>query len=71
MDGHPLSQEDLKFIASFGTLVTNRPPGQTLCHKVRQRGLHLVALPLAPHLEPDSPVAVLRAIRAAAVLYGQ
>ena len=37
MEGTPVTEDDLKLISSFGSLVTDRRPGQTLCHKVRQQ----------------------------------
>ena len=37
MEGTPVTEEDLKLISSFGSLVTDRRPGQTLCHKVSQQ----------------------------------
>ena len=37
MEGTPVTEDDLKLISSFGSLVTDRRPGQTLCHKVGQQ----------------------------------
>ena len=37
MEATQVTEEDLKLISSFGSLVTDRRPGQTLCHKVSQQ----------------------------------